>query len=111
MTLAVEWAVKHQHKQKQAIYAKGQEIVLQKNKEFENAILRMGSFHVITTFLAILEKRYADAGLADILIESGVVAYGSMNGVLEGRHYNIAIRAYEIVLEALIRLKWKAFIE
>ena len=94
----------------QAIYAKAQEIVLQKNREFENVVLRMGSFYVITTFLAVLGKRYADAGLVDILIESGVFAYGSMNGVLEGRHYNRAIRAHKIVLETLFRLKWKAFI-
>lgn len=95
----------------QAIYAKAQEIVLQRNREFENVVLRMGSFHVITTFLAVIGKRYADAGLVDILIESGVIAYGSMNGVLEGRHYNRAIRAHKIVLEALFRLKWKAFIQ
>ena len=79
----------------QAIYDKAQQIVLQKNKEFENIVLRMGSFHVIWTFFAVLGKRYADAGLADILIESGVGAYGSMNGILEGRHYNRAIRAHK----------------
>ena len=45
----------------QAIYAKAQEIVLQKNREFENVVLRMGAFHVITTFLAVLGKRFADA--------------------------------------------------
>ena len=93
----------------QAIYAKAQEIVLQKSGEFQNVVLRMGSFHVITTFLVVIGKRFADAGLVDILIESGVVAFGSMNGVLEGRHYNRAIRAHRIVLEALFRLEWKAF--
>lgn len=77
----------------QAIYAKAQEIVLQRNREFENVVLRMGSFHVITTFLAVIGKRYAAAGLVDILIESGVIAYGSMNGVLDGRHYNRAIKS------------------
>ena len=58
----------------QAIYAKSQEIVLQKNRIFESIVLRMGSFHVITTFLAVLGKRYADAGHVDILIETGVLA-------------------------------------
>ena len=81
----------------QAIYAKAQEIVLQKNREFENVVLRMGAFHVITAFLAVLGKRFADAGLVDNFIESGIVAYGSMGGVVEGRHYNRAIRAHKIV--------------
>ena len=92
----------------QAIYAKAQEIVLQKNREFENVVLRMGAFHVITTFLAVLGKHFADAGLVDILIESGILAYGSLSGVVEGRHYNRTIRARKI--EALFRFKWKAFI-
>ena len=35
-------------------------------------------------FLAVIGKRSRDAGLEDILIESGVVAQGSINGVLSG---------------------------
>ena len=31
-------------------------------------------------------KRYVDAGSVDILNESGVIAYGSINGVAEAMH-------------------------
>ena len=42
----------------------------------------MGTFHTICNALSILGKRFRDAGLKDICIEAGIVAEGSINGVL-----------------------------
>ena len=39
---------------------------------------------------------YADAGLADILLVSKVVAYRFMNRVLDCRHYDRTIGAHKI---------------
>ena len=82
----------------QAIYAKATEIVWSKKEEFKRVVLRLGSFHTACSFLAILGKRFADAGLADILIESNLIASGSVSAVLEGRHYNRAIHAHKVSL-------------
>lgn len=46
-----------------AIYAKAQEIVWKQREEFSNVVLRMGAFHTAMTFLAVLGKRFGDAGL------------------------------------------------
>jgi hypothetical protein len=43
------------------------------------------------------------------MIESEVVASGSMTGVLSGRHYNRCIRAHKIMYEAMERLRFQAF--
>jgi hypothetical protein len=43
------------------------------------------------------------------MIESGVVAPGSVKGVLTGKHYNRCIRAHKLVYEALQRLRFLAF--
>ena len=51
---------------------------------------------------------YGDAGLIDI-IESEIVATGSLQGVVIGHHYNRAVRTLKIVLEALSRFQWQAF--
>ena len=40
-----------------------------------------------------------------------MVAAGSVNGVLSGHHYNRSIYAHKVVLEALQRLRFAAFIE
>lgn len=42
------------------------------------------------TAMLILRMRFQDAGLKDLYIEAGIVAEGSVNGVLDGKHYNRA---------------------
>ena len=92
-----------------AIYAKAQEIVWKKPDEFSNVVLRMGAFHTAMTFIAILGKRFGDAGLSDLLIEAGIVAAGSISGVIEARQYNRAMRAHKLAMEAMQRLRLKSF--
>ena len=80
----------------QTIYAKALEIIWQNEQEFQRLVVRMGAFHVTCAYLAAIGKRFGDAGLSDILIESGVLASGSVAGVLEGRHYNRAVRMHKV---------------
>ena len=94
----------------QAIYAKATEIIADKHVEFQKVVLRMGSFHIACNLLHIIGQRFGEAGLKDILAESGVVAVGSIDGVLRGKHYNRAMRSHRIVMEALLRLRWQSFI-
>ena len=93
----------------QAVYCKAQEIRWKHPEKFRNVVLRMGAFHTANTFLAVLGKRFGDAGLQDIMVESGVVAAGSVDAVLGGRHYNRGVRAHKIVWEAFSRLRWRKF--
>ena len=55
-------------------------------------------FHTICTFLSVIGKRFQDAGLRDVIIESGVISEGSVFGV---RTYNHAIRFHKLMYEAL----------
>lgn len=73
-------------------------------------IPRMGGFHTICTMFAIIGKRFQDAGLRDLCIEARVIAEGSVSRVLDGRHYNRAVRFHKLVYEALLRLAWKGFL-
>ena len=51
---------------------------------------------------------FRDAGLKDICIEAGIVAEGSINGILDGKYYNRAVRVHRCIYEALLRLAWEA---
>ena len=62
-------------------------------------------------FLGVIGKRFQDGGLRDILIESNIVAEGSINGVLSGKHYNRSIRSMKIIYEAIYRLVITAFLD
>ena len=91
----------------QTLYAKACEIVWKNPDNLHPIVLRMGVFHTICTMLAVIGKRFGDAGLRDLSVESGVIADGSIAGVLDGKKYNRAIRLHKLVYEALLRLAWK----
>ena len=71
---------------------------------------QIGLFDTICNLLSIIGKRFQDAGLRDLCVESGVIAEGSVTGVMDGRKYNHAIRLHKLVYEALMRLAWKGFL-
>ena len=94
----------------QAIYAKAIEIAWKHSDEFKPIVLRLGSFHTACIFMAAIGKRFKDAGFRDIVIESGIVADGSSNKVIEGKQYNRCIRTLKLLYEAFMWLIWKGFL-
>ena len=94
----------------QALYAKAAEIKWKHMDSFGRVVLRMGAFHTTCCLLSILGKRFANAGLRDIIIETGIIAEGSVSAVLDGRMYNRAVRCHKLLYEALLRITWKGFI-
>ena len=64
----------------------------------------MGVFYTACTLLSIIGKRFQDAGLRDLSVESGAIAEGSVAGVLDGRRYNCGVRLHKIMHEARMRL-------
>ena len=92
-----------------AIYIKAQDIRWADNELLNRTAIRLGEFHTCMTFLSVIGKRFSDAGLMELLVESEVGATGSVNAVLEGRHYNRAISAHKIVVEAMEHLRFEAY--
>ena len=93
----------------QALYAKAAEVAWKHQEQFNMIVLRMGVFHTLCNLLSIIGKRFSDAGLRDIAVESGVIAEGSITSVLDGRKYNRGIRLHKIIYESLMRLAWQEF--
>eukprot|EP00794_Sanderia_malayensis_P020731 gene20733-22764_t len=94
----------------QAIYAKAVKIVWKHTNIFHSVVIRLGAFHTTCTLLAVIGKRFGDAGLRDICIESSVIAEGSVDGVLGGKQYNRAVRFHKLMSESCIRLIWEGFL-
>ena len=94
----------------QALYAKACEVTWKNRDVYDYIILRLRTFHTICNLLSIIGKRFQDAGLRDICIESGILAEGSVSSVIEGKMYNRAVRVHKYIYEALFRLIWKQFI-
>lgn len=84
----------------QAIYAEAQQIRW-KDELTKRTVIRLGEFHTCMSYLSILGKRFGDAGLQDVLIESEVVAPGSISGVTSDHHYNRSMRTNKLMYESL----------
>ena len=93
----------------EAIYAKAQEILRKAQADtpvkFAN-VVRLGDFHTLCSLMGVIGKRFADAGLRDLMVEAQIVSDGSVGSVMNGKQYNRAIRSHKIVAEALNRLLW-----
>ena len=50
----------------------------------------MGGFHVEFIFLAIIGKRFKDAGLQDLVIESEILGPSFVESAFKGKAYNYA---------------------
>ena len=94
----------------QALYAKAAEITWKHQQLLKDIILRMGVFHTTCNFMATIGKRFGDAGLRDLCVEAGVIADGSISGVIDGHRYNRAVRLHKLLYEAFLRLAWKGFL-
>ena len=82
-----------------AIYSKAIEIKWKEKQKFRNIVLMM--------YMHILSKTFSDAGIHDILIQSGTIAEGSVDKALCGKMYNRGVRAYKMVYEAIVRKVFK----
>ena len=93
------------------IYSKAVEIIMMERhsdlRDFIN--LRMGGFHAACIFMNVIGKRFADAGLKDIIAESGLLSEDSVQQVVKGKHYNNAMRMHLYVAEAITRVKLDDF--
>jgi hypothetical protein len=95
----------------EGIYCKAREIKMKRADEFESTVLRLGGFHIIKAFLAVIGKRFADSGLESILVESQVYGSNTAANLLRGVAYNRGIRAHKLTMEAMSRLRWRSFSE
>ena len=95
----------------QAIYAKAQQIRWSNEAFSKRVVIRLGAFHTSLAMLACIGKRFRDAGLENLVIESGIVAQGSLNGAMNGHHYNRSVRMHKCVVEAMERIRFQCFID
>ena len=91
----------------QAMYKKACEIKWKEPLKFQRCVLMMEIFHLHMVFMSILNKWFGDTGPRDALVQSSIVAEGSVDPALRGESYNRDIRLYKIYYESLNRLLLK----
>lgn len=70
----------------------------------------MGGFHIIMNFASVIGARFGIAGLRDLMIESGIFAFSSVDAVLNCKHYNRCIRSLKLIYGAVSGMKILVFV-
>ena len=77
-----------------AIYCKAVEIIMNDRhrglRDFIN--LRMSSFHATCVFLGVIGKRFGDAGLKNLIAETGLIGADMAEQLFKGKHYNARLK-------------------
>ena len=71
----------------------------------------MRRFLAASIFLGVIGKRFKDAGLKDLIIESQLLGEDQVDQMLKGKEYNNGMRIYFYVAEAILRKKFETFEE
>ena len=79
--------------------------------KFHDVFIMPGTFHVEMALFKALGKLVEDSGGANMLTEADVLATGSLNGFLTGKHFNRCKRLHPILALAFEILHFLAFLE
>ena len=61
------------------------------------------------SYLGALGKLMRGSGIGEIIVEAGICASGSLEGVLSGKHFNRAMQVHGVLMEAFERLLFESF--
>jgi len=78
---------------------------------FDNLFIQMGDSHTMMAFFHAVGKLIEDCGLTDVLIDADILASGSVNGFIAGKHFNRCKRIHPIVAITLESLHFERFLE
>ena len=88
----------------QPVYTLLVEIKNEHPQEYEKVIPFLGPFHTQSCMIYAIYKRYKGSGIADVLVAAGVIAEGSVDQALRGKHYRRALRCLSLMYETLMHL-------
>lgn len=63
----------------------------------KNILIHLGPFHIMLSYFKTIGKFITDCGLMDVEVESELIASGSVNGFLTGKHFNICMRLHPMI--------------
>lgn len=88
-------------------------IQLQANHEPElnNLFIHLGPFHIMMAYFKAVGKIIVDCGLTNVMIQSNLLASGSVSGFLEGKHFNRCKRLHPLMALGLEILHFRSFLQ
>ena len=93
----------------QPLYSRAKELIWANPETYKNTIVLLGDLHILFNFLKVIGQHFENSGLADVWVESNVLAQNSTETVMNGKAYYRAIRGHTLAYEALSQIWWTKF--
>ena len=94
-----------------AVASKAFAIQSLRSPTFDRLIILLGNFHVELAFFAAVGTYIADSGIEYLLTEAGILAEGSLNSFIRGKHYNRCTRIHQITATVIEKLLVDRFLK
>lgn len=78
---------------------------------FDNLFIHLGPFHIMMAYFKAIGKVIMDCGLTNVMVQSNLLASGSVSGFLEGKHFNRCKRLHPLMAVGLEILHFRSFLE
>jgi len=70
--------------------------------KYRDIVPFLGPFHTQFVMMSAIYTRYKGSELGEVLVAGGVIAEGSVDRALQGKHYKRGLRCLRLMYEALI---------
>ena len=87
----------------QPVYAFMVELKYENKEKFKAVLPVLAPFHTQVSYMYAIFKRFNGSEIGDLVVNAGLIADGSVDQALKGKHYNRALRLYKLLYEALAR--------
>lgn len=78
---------------------------------FDKLFIHLGPFHIMMAYFKAVGKVITDCGLTNVMVESNLIANGSLKGFLEGKHFNRCKRLHPLMALGLEVLHFQSFLQ
>lgn len=78
---------------------------------YDNLFIHLGPFHIIVALFRAIGKFTDDCGIMNVAVESEIIANGSVDGFLKGKHFNRCNRLHPLMAVDIEILRLESFIE
>lgn len=77
---------------------------------FDDLFIFIGPFHTELSYFKAVGKFISDCGISNLLVQSGLLANGSVNGFLMGKHFNRCKTLHPVVAVSFKALHFRKFL-
>lgn len=94
-----------------AIAREALRIQAKERPQFNNLFIHLGTFHVMMAYFKAIGKFIDNCGLSNVMVDCGLLASGSVNAFITGKHFNRCKRLHPMVALGLRILHFEQFLE